>query len=203
MPPPPPMAMHHDAGGGGGFGGGGGDEDSAGAGGNSDRLRFVRELPGVFAPCFGFAAFNIVQSECFDAAFGSDEALVVAAPTGSGKTGADCCNGDHAKHAGAHASACALSCPSCGRMQAQLPVPCTLGCCPSLGHTTPPIYCTTTGVMELALVRLWAKRVGADGRLDPPGGRFKAVYLAPIRCVRAHVCVCVLGSWKAGQGAAC
>jgi hypothetical protein len=32
--------------------------------------------------------FNLVQSECFDAVYGSDAALVVAAPTGSGKTGA-------------------------------------------------------------------------------------------------------------------
>lgn len=32
--------------------------------------------------------FNIIQSECFDTIYGSDTAVVVAAPTGSGKTGA-------------------------------------------------------------------------------------------------------------------
>jgi hypothetical protein len=37
--------------------------------------------------------FNLVQSECFDVVHGSDASLVVAAPTGSGKTGAHalCC----------------------------------------------------------------------------------------------------------------
>ncbi len=40
------------------------------------------------------------------------------------------------------------------------------------------------GVLELALVRLWSKRVdAASGRLDPPGGRCKAMYLAPIRAL--------------------
>jgi hypothetical protein len=36
--------------------------------------------------------------------------------------------------------------------------------------------------MELALVRLWAKHVDGNGKLQAPAGRTKAVYLAPIRC---------------------
>ncbi|GBF89417.1 ATP-dependent DNA helicase-like protein [Raphidocelis subcapitata] len=90
-----------------------------------DRVRAVRELPEVFQPAFSFRYFNIIQSECFDTVYGSDSAVVVAAPTGSGKT----------------------------------------------------------GVMELAMVRLWAQRLDAAGALVPPMGRCKAVYLAPIRAL--------------------
>lgn len=39
-------------------------------------------------PSMARSYFNVVQSECFDAVYGSDATLVVAAPTGSGKTGA-------------------------------------------------------------------------------------------------------------------
>jgi replicative superfamily II helicase len=69
--------------------------------------------------------FNLIQSEVFDTAYGSDAPLVVAAPTGSGKT----------------------------------------------------------GILELALLRLWGKRLDATGQRldDAQRGRGKAVYLAPIR----------------------
>ena len=45
------------------------------------------ELPPQLRAAFPFRYFNLVQSECFDAAFGSPEPLVVVAPTGAGKTG--------------------------------------------------------------------------------------------------------------------
>lgn len=43
-------------------------------------------LPASLRRLFPFAHFNAMQSACFDAAYGSDASLVVAAPTGSGKT---------------------------------------------------------------------------------------------------------------------
>ncbi|KAI8467024.1 MAG: hypothetical protein J3K34DRAFT_47254 [Monoraphidium minutum] len=91
----------------------------------SDRLRGVRELPEAFQPLFSFKYFNLVQSECYDAVYGSDASMVVAAPTGSGKT----------------------------------------------------------GVMELAMLRLWGKRLDAAGQLQAAQGRGKAIYLAPIRAL--------------------
>ena len=45
------------------------------------------ELPPPLRAAFPFRYFNLVQSDTFDAAFGSDAPLVVAAPTGAGKTG--------------------------------------------------------------------------------------------------------------------
>lgn len=45
------------------------------------------EMPPHLRAAFPFRYFNLVQSECFDAAFGSAEPLVVVAPTGAGKTG--------------------------------------------------------------------------------------------------------------------
>ena len=45
------------------------------------------ELPPQLRAAFTFRYFNLVQSECFDAAFNSSSPLVVVAPTGSGKTG--------------------------------------------------------------------------------------------------------------------
>ncbi|CEM04626.1 unnamed protein product [Vitrella brassicaformis CCMP3155] len=44
-------------------------------------------LPPRMSHIFPYSHFNVVQSECFNDAFGSDSDLVVAAPTGSGKTG--------------------------------------------------------------------------------------------------------------------
>ena len=52
-----------------------------------DRVVAVAELPPALRPAFRFAYFNVVQSDCFNAAFGGDAPLVVAAPTGAGKTG--------------------------------------------------------------------------------------------------------------------
>ncbi|KAK9831896.1 hypothetical protein WJX81_006765 [Elliptochloris bilobata] len=54
-----------------------------------DRVRVVAELPQALQPAFAgmFRYFNPVQSEAFSLAFSSDSNLVVAAPTGSGKTG--------------------------------------------------------------------------------------------------------------------
>lgn len=37
------------------------------------------------------------------------------------------------------------------------------------------------GIMELALLRLWGKRLDESGQLQPSPGSGKAVYLAPIR----------------------
>ncbi|KAK9810502.1 hypothetical protein WJX72_011853 [[Myrmecia] bisecta] len=56
---------------------------------DSDCLRSVQDLPACFRPVFAssFRYFNPVQSECYPSAFGSDLSMVVAAPTGSGKTG--------------------------------------------------------------------------------------------------------------------
>jgi ATP-dependent DNA helicase HFM1/MER3 len=43
-------------------------------------------LPDQIRSVFGFEIFNAVQSKCFASAFKFDDNLVVAAPTGSGKT---------------------------------------------------------------------------------------------------------------------
>ncbi|KAB5583218.1 hypothetical protein GE09DRAFT_1247408 [Coniochaeta sp. 2T2.1] len=43
-------------------------------------------LPPNVRSVFPYAVFNAVQSKCFDPAYGSDDNLVVSAPTGSGKT---------------------------------------------------------------------------------------------------------------------
>jgi len=53
----------------------------------SDRVVAVAELPPPLRAAFPFRYFNLVQSDTFDAAFGSEAPLVVAAPTGAGKTG--------------------------------------------------------------------------------------------------------------------
>ncbi|TFK76347.1 P-loop containing nucleoside triphosphate hydrolase protein [Pluteus cervinus] len=49
-------------------------------------LRPVSELPDVYRGLFKFGVFNAVQSVCFDSVIGSEENLVLSAPTGSGKT---------------------------------------------------------------------------------------------------------------------
>ncbi|KAL0055867.1 hypothetical protein WJX82_005206 [Trebouxia sp. C0006] len=57
--------------------------------GSGDFVRAVSELPACLQPVFSgsFRYFNTVQSETFPIAYGSDINMVVAAPTGSGKTG--------------------------------------------------------------------------------------------------------------------
>ena len=40
-----------------------------------------------------------------------------------------------------------------------------------------------TGVMELAMIRLFSKRITADGSFSPPAGAAKVVYLAPMRAL--------------------
>ncbi|KAL4763068.1 putative DEAD/DEAH box DNA helicase (Mer3) [Aspergillus foveolatus] len=55
----------------------------------SDRgivLLSVRELPDNYRPLFNFPVFNAVQSKCFHTVYKSDDNVVIAAPTGSGKT---------------------------------------------------------------------------------------------------------------------
>jgi ATP-dependent DNA helicase HFM1/MER3 len=55
----------------------------------SDRgivLLSVRELPDNYRPLFNFPFFNAVQSKCFHTVYKSDDNVVIAAPTGSGKT---------------------------------------------------------------------------------------------------------------------
>lgn len=54
-------------------------------------IRGVETIPTTSLPdkqrsIFGFSVFNVVQSRCFSTAYGSDNNLVVSAPTGSGKT---------------------------------------------------------------------------------------------------------------------
>ncbi|OJJ49132.1 hypothetical protein ASPZODRAFT_157591 [Penicilliopsis zonata CBS 506.65] len=46
----------------------------------------VEELPERFRSMFGFPLFNAVQSKCFQSVFNTNDNLVLAAPTGSGKT---------------------------------------------------------------------------------------------------------------------
>lgn len=47
----------------------------------------MAELPPTLRPAFPWRYFNLVQSDTFDVAYGSDAPFVVAAPTGAGKTG--------------------------------------------------------------------------------------------------------------------
>ncbi|KAI9367391.1 Sec63 Brl domain-containing protein [Aspergillus egyptiacus] len=49
-------------------------------------LLSVRELPDGYRSLFHFPVFNAVQSKCFQTIYGSDDNMVLAAPTGSGKT---------------------------------------------------------------------------------------------------------------------
>ncbi|KAH7851890.1 hypothetical protein Vadar_017925 [Vaccinium darrowii] len=49
-------------------------------------LKSVSDLPAPFRSFFGFRYFNSLQSECFSSCFLSDVNMVIAAPTGSGKT---------------------------------------------------------------------------------------------------------------------
>ena len=44
-------------------------------------------LPVALRRLFSYSHLNAMQSECFDVAFRSDASLIVASPTGSGKTG--------------------------------------------------------------------------------------------------------------------
>lgn len=127
-------------------------------------------MPPPLPPC---SYFNVVQSECFDAVYGCDAPLVVAAPTGSGKTGA------RMRRARAHAHARRTH--ACPRARACAHATTASAMRPPHARPTRLMH---AGVMELALVRLWAKRLdAASGRLDPPGGRCKAMYLAPIRAL--------------------
>ncbi|BGP54086.1 ATP-dependent DNA helicase MER3 [Rhodotorula sphaerocarpa] len=50
------------------------------------RLKPVSSLPDMFRSLWRFGVFNAVQSICFDSVYGSDEHVVVSAPTGAGKT---------------------------------------------------------------------------------------------------------------------
>ena len=60
----------------------------------SNRLPFVQniqlkarsQLPDRIQSIFTYQVFNAIQSDCFSTAFETDDSLVVAAPTGSGKT---------------------------------------------------------------------------------------------------------------------
>ncbi|KAL2813052.1 Sec63 Brl domain-containing protein [Aspergillus cavernicola] len=49
-------------------------------------LLSVRELPDNYRSIFHFPVFNAVQSKCFETIYKTDENVVLAAPTGSGKT---------------------------------------------------------------------------------------------------------------------
>lgn len=46
----------------------------------------VQDLPAPYRPLFSFPVFNAVQSKCFHPAYGTNDNLVLSAPTGSGKT---------------------------------------------------------------------------------------------------------------------
>jgi hypothetical protein len=50
------------------------------------QLVSVHELPDRFRPIFHYPVFNAVQSKCFDAVYNRNDNLVLASPTGSGKT---------------------------------------------------------------------------------------------------------------------
>ncbi|KAL4994990.1 Sec63 Brl domain-containing protein [Aspergillus recurvatus] len=49
-------------------------------------LLSVRELPDNYRSLFQFSVFNALQSKCFQTVFKTDDNVVLAAPTGSGKT---------------------------------------------------------------------------------------------------------------------
>ncbi|KAL2869850.1 putative DEAD/DEAH box DNA helicase (Mer3) [Aspergillus lucknowensis] len=49
-------------------------------------LLSVRELPDNYRSLFQFPVFNAVQSKCFQTVYKSDDNIVLAAPTGTGKT---------------------------------------------------------------------------------------------------------------------
>lgn len=54
---------------------------------NNTRLVDPRQLlPDKFRTIFPFQLFNVVQSKCFPLVYGTDENVVISAPTGSGKT---------------------------------------------------------------------------------------------------------------------
>jgi len=50
------------------------------------RLVAPNDLPDRFRSIFPFPLFNAVQSRCYATVYGSDDNIVVSAPTGSGKT---------------------------------------------------------------------------------------------------------------------
>ncbi|GAA5900381.1 DNA helicase [Sporobolomyces salmoneus] len=50
------------------------------------KLVAVSRLPDAFRSIWRFGVFNAVQSVCFDIVYGTDENVVVSAPTGAGKT---------------------------------------------------------------------------------------------------------------------
>ncbi|CEN59366.1 hypothetical protein ASPCAL01817 [Aspergillus calidoustus] len=50
------------------------------------KLVSARELPDNYRSLFSFPCFNAVQSKCFSTVYRSDDNVVLAAPTGSGKT---------------------------------------------------------------------------------------------------------------------
>lgn len=50
------------------------------------RLIAPSDLPDRFRSIFSFPVFNAVQSKCYTTVYGSDDNVVVSAPTGSGKT---------------------------------------------------------------------------------------------------------------------
>ncbi|GAA5826052.1 hypothetical protein JCM5353_004194 [Sporobolomyces roseus] len=52
----------------------------------SIKLKPINLLPDAFRSIWRFGVFNAVQSCCFDSVYGSDENVVVSAPTGAGKT---------------------------------------------------------------------------------------------------------------------
>ncbi|PIL24262.1 hypothetical protein GSI_14015 [Ganoderma sinense ZZ0214-1] len=54
--------------------------------GRGTRLRPVSDLPDIYRGLFKFGVFNAVQSQCFDTVMGTEENMVISAPTGSGKT---------------------------------------------------------------------------------------------------------------------
>ncbi|KAI1794644.1 P-loop containing nucleoside triphosphate hydrolase protein [Ganoderma leucocontextum] len=54
--------------------------------GRGIRLRPVSDLPDIYRSLFKFGVFNAVQSQCFDTVMGTNENMVISAPTGSGKT---------------------------------------------------------------------------------------------------------------------
>ena len=55
--------------------------------GTSEQLVPTALLPPTARPLFPYQRLNAMQSACFETAFSSDQSLLVAAPTGSGKTG--------------------------------------------------------------------------------------------------------------------